>query len=196
MEGGKPVLLDEVSEDLRVCLRTKLVTSSDQLGPEHIGVLDDPVVAHRDFARTVVVGVGVHHRGLSVGGPSSMGDTAVTLDRLPVDQPTESFETARGPACVQSNSVLHGQAGRVIPPVLEPAEGLEEDGAGLLGSGVRDDSTHGPCIPFDTGSLRGRDLDFGARWIRRGSPAVATLCYKRRATCRAIFAVTGSNSVT
>ncbi len=136
------MLLDQVSEDLRVRIRLEFVTPTDQLGPQHIGVLNDAVMANGDFARAVRVGMGVAGGGFSVGGPARMGNPGLTHEGLFVEQVAEGFEPAGGAPSLQADPVLDRHARGVVTPVLEAAEGFEEDGARLLGSGVGDDSTH------------------------------------------------------
>jgi hypothetical protein len=65
---------DEVGEHLGVCVGDQLHAEGGQLRPQLGSVLDDPVVDHRHPAGLVGVRMGVHVRGLPVGGPAGVGD--------------------------------------------------------------------------------------------------------------------------
>ena len=128
--GGEPVL-DQVGEDLGVGLRLEPVTVRDQLvGQLHV-VLDDPVVDEREAARAVEERMGVLLARAAVGRPAGVADaggrtTGRALRTL--------GEVVEGPGAVGGPGTPdpvfgcadQGDACRVVAPVLEPCEAVEE----------------------------------------------------------------------
>ena len=138
-QGG----LDQVGDTLGVGLGGEPVALGLQLGPQGEEVLDDPVVDHRHPSRAVQVGVGVAVGRLPVGRPPGMPDPAQSrqgvvtaeglLERLQLPGLADNLELS---------PVQHRHPGRVVPPVLEPPQPLEQDRKRLLVPGVPDDPTH------------------------------------------------------
>ena len=131
-EGGQG-RLDEVDQDLGVGLRREDMTGGGELVGQLDVVLDDPVVDEGQTTRAVEVGVGVALGRTAVGGPPGVADTGGGgVRRLfgPLDQVVERTGPVGGPGPPQPVALTgsdQGDAGRVVPPVLEAGQTLEED---------------------------------------------------------------------
>jgi len=108
-------------------------------------VLDDAVVDHRDGLRRVGVRVGVGHRRGAVSGPAGVADADVRLHRLPQDLALEIGDLADLPAQLQNAVQRRGQAGRIVSPILEPFQAVDDHDLREIAPDIADDPTH-----FDT----------------------------------------------
>ena len=129
---GGHVVLDQVGQDLGVGLRDQLwpgaTSSVGQLGV----VLDDPVVHQGQAAGAVEVGVGVGLGGVAVGGPAGVADAGASPRRGASAAIWRSSSTERVPSAARARqrpppSADQGHAGRVVAPVLETVQALEQD---------------------------------------------------------------------
>jgi hypothetical protein len=132
---------DEVRDGLGVGLRGELDTIGGQLGAQLVGVLDDPVVHHGDTARGVGVRVRVLRRRLTVGGPAGVPDAGRATE-AGRQVGGEVRDAAAHLADLEPAPHPHGDARRVVAPVLETAETLEQDRGRVLWPHVTDDAAH------------------------------------------------------
>ena len=132
---------DHVRERLGVGVADQRDATLREAVPELLGVLDDAVVHDRDAARGVGVRVGVDVVRLAVGGPPGVADADGGLGPV-VDQVPQVLDPARGLGDLQPVAVDDGQAGRVIAPVLQAPQALEQDRDGVPAADVADDSAH------------------------------------------------------
>ena len=113
-----------------------------------------PLWIDRDLAGAVLVRVGVEVVRPAVRGPAGVGEAdrrvrrAIRDGRLEVDQ-------LAGPLLHEHLAVLVDQRdpGRVVAAVLEAGQPLDQDGAGLAGTGVADDAAHA-AVGFSIGGSR------------------------------------------
>src|SRR5262249_12682099 len=147
--GGVTALVlsrDQVDGDLGVGVAGELDARGFQLRPQRGEVLDDPVVDDRDLSGGVAMRVRVAVGRAAVGGPPGVAKpSAAGKNRrisvlelgLQVGQPPGT------PADRQTTAVIdQGETGRVVTPVLHPAQRINHDGPGLTPPDVANDSTH------------------------------------------------------
>ena len=118
-----------------------------QLGTQCGEVLDDPVMDHRDLAGRIPMRVSVAVGGGTVSGPAGVphaGGSAEGFTRFR-DRGFQVGQPARL-ALHQQPAAAVGQRNprRVIAPVLEPPQRLEDDTKGVPVADVPDDSAHSP----------------------------------------------------
>ena len=151
-------------------------------GPEAGGqlapVLDDPVVDDGDPAAAVQMGVGVHLRGVAVGGPTGVADTGRRPRR---GRSPRSSGGPRATGCRWRPGPGRGPRPRaratpaqVVAAVLEPLQAVEKEPRtpGHRGS---DDAAHGPRLAAPLGiegrarprRTSGRPPGPGHRLVRR-----------------------------
>ena len=138
------IVVDQLGHDLGIGLGGKLVAAVHQAVFQLLEVFDDAVVYHGDLFVAAVVGVGVGHRRLAVGGPARVADAAGTLHRVPaVRHIAEHAQAALGLDHFDlAGGVLHGDAGRIIAAVFQLGQAVQQNGRGLPGAGKANDSTH------------------------------------------------------
>ena len=136
------LLLDEMRDDLGVGLRLEAVAGRQQPALQVEVVLDDAVVHDDEAARAVAVRVRVLFRRTAVGCPAGVPDAVVAADRRRPQGLRQPRHLA-GAAADRDLPVAHQRdAGRVVTPVLELAEALEQDGDHLTVADVADDAAH------------------------------------------------------
>ena len=136
-------LLDQVRDRLGVGIGAEGVPERGELLPEHIGVLDDAVVHHRDRLVGAEVRVCVALGRRAVSGPARVCDPDLSGHRISGERALELRDLAGGAARLERLAVEHGDARRVIAAVLEALEARDEDRGGLLGTDVADNTAHG-----------------------------------------------------
>ena len=110
--------------------------------PERARVLDDAVMHDGDLPPLVELRVGVALVRRPVRCPARVRDAERPDDRARVDRRLESRDLARHFAGLDALPVHDGDAGGVVPAVLEPLQPLNEQWRDDLGADVADDSTH------------------------------------------------------
>ena len=141
-------LLHEVCEDLGVGLGAEPVATREEAVAEVPEVLDDAVVDDRDVAGAVHVGMGVAVVGPAMGRPAGVGEADGGLRRHVEQCRAQVGELAR--ALLHEHLARRGHerdARRVIAPVLQPCEPVEQDGRRVPRPDVSDDATHVLGLP-------------------------------------------------
>jgi hypothetical protein len=138
------VALDEVRDGLRVGLGGEDVTLVRETGPELAIVLDDAVQHDRDALglaagerMRVLLGDRTVRRPARVAQPGRRG-RAVRARRLP-----QVLEVPDRADVLEPVRLEEGEAGGVVPPVLEPLETLQEQRLALARPDVSDDPADG-----------------------------------------------------
>ena len=134
--------LDEVRHDLGVRLGDEPVALGGQLTLQLEVVLDDAVVDDDDAARAVAVGVGVLLGRPAVRRPARVADAVLAVERVGGEDRLEPRELARRPPQLHGARPDHGQPGRVVAAVLQPAQAVDEQWHDGLGSDVANDPAH------------------------------------------------------
>ncbi len=139
-------LLHQVGQDLGIGLRPQLVAGGHQLVAQLDVVLDDPVVNQGHPAGAVDVGVGIGLRRAPVGGPPGVADAGGGAGRRVVDGRGQLGQLPRPSPHPDPVSVHQGDAGRVVAPVLQPGQPVEEQRERGPAPGDADDAAHVPIF--------------------------------------------------
>ena len=138
------VELQKLGHHLGVGVRGEGGALLEQVILDLLVIFNDAVVHQGDGPVFADVGMGVDVVGLAVGGPAGVADAQTPLQvRAAVDQVGEHFETALTLFHLQSPAFgAHGDAGRVVAPVLHPLQSVQQNGGRRLPAHESDDSTH------------------------------------------------------
>ena len=130
----------QMHDGLGVGLGLELVAVGDQLVLQLAEVLDDPIVDHRYLGAHVRMGIALDR--LAVRRPACMAESGQAPQRLVVQARFEVAQLALGPPPLEV-AVLDGRdAGRIITPVLEPAQRLDDVTGDRLLAQNSNDATH------------------------------------------------------
>ena len=132
-----------MDDGLRVRLALEHIAVRDQLLAQGEIVLDDPVVHDGKAPVIGQVGMGVDIRGRTVGRPAGVPDADAARDRRavlrliaePGDTPAHLLDT-------DLIAAHHGDARRIVAPVFQLLQALQQDGRGALFSDKPNDSAH------------------------------------------------------
>ena len=109
-------------------------------------VLDDAVMHHGELSGRVAVRMRVTVGRAAVGGPSGVTDPCSSTQTVGICLGQGSFQigqsTGPAPDCEPTVTVEYGQPGRVVAPVLHPAQCVDHDIAGGPVPHIRHDSAH------------------------------------------------------
>jgi hypothetical protein len=131
-----------MGDDLGIRIGAKDVTGFQEAPLEGRVVLDDAVVYHRQRAAAVYVRVGVELGGRSVRRPAGMTETDGAFGRLSLDQIGQLTDLPGPPSNGEPTVGYRGQTGRVIASILQTAQAIDDDPAGVSLSYVTNDSAH------------------------------------------------------
>jgi hypothetical protein len=144
----------EVGDHLGVGLRRESLAVGDEAAPQLRVVLDDPV---QDDGDLVVVTrgerVGVLLGDAPVGGPARVADAGRGPVGMAVDLALEVLELAYGLDRGQPVAVDQADAGRVIAPVLEALQALQQPLLGVPPAHVSDYSAHSSSVSREVGEF-------------------------------------------
>ncbi len=136
------VFRHQVHHDLGIGLRGELVAIGLKLVAQLVVILDDAVVHQRHLVADGH-GMCVTVTGHPVRGPARVGDAADAADRLLFQQFLQRPDLAHDPPALDGAFHLHGDAGRIVAPILERPEARDQDAADFTPGGSRDDAAHG-----------------------------------------------------
>lgn len=107
-------------------------------------VLDDAVMDHRELAVVTEVRVGVLVGRAAVRGPPRVTDSRVRgSNRAIREQLFKARELARALADRDTSGVVdYRNPGRVVPPVLQPSQSINEHADRIIRANISDDSAH------------------------------------------------------
>jgi hypothetical protein len=140
----------QVADHFRVCLAREFIALGFQPGAQLLVVFDDAVVDERDsaglarcvFSGTVAeVGMCVVHGRHAVRRPARVGNAGRAVDVVLFDL-AQQFGDAVGTARPLEAARVHRDTARVIAPVLQALEALDEDGDNIARRDGADDATH------------------------------------------------------
>ena len=139
-------MLDELHQHLGIRHALEFNTSGDEVLLDGGIVLDDAVVDERQPSRSRIMGVGVGAIGLSVSGPTGVGDTDVPADVFVLTERLQIGHLALGLVHIQAAvATYHSHAGTVITTILQSLESFNQNGIGFLPAYVTNNSAHS-CI--------------------------------------------------
>jgi hypothetical protein len=138
----------ELRDHLGVGVGGHLHAVGQELGPQLGGVLDDAVVRHGQVAGGVDMGMGVGVGGLAVGGPTGVADADRALQ--PLGQRRDQLVDPPGPLVhLQARRAHDGDARRVVAPVLQALEALDQHRHGVTVADISDDPAHDDLLAVD-----------------------------------------------
>ena len=135
---------DQVRQHLGVGVGDQVDTGVRQPGPQRGGVVDDPVVHDGDVALGVDVRVRVDVVRRPVGRPAGVADADLAGEPLGqlLGQVAHPAGLLRHPQPALLARAEHGDTRRVVAPVLQPAQPLQQQRRRLLAPDVPDDPAH------------------------------------------------------
>ena len=181
VEPGRDLLAEQVRHDLGVGLGDAGDAVLGQLGAQGGEVLDDAVVDDGDPAVGGDVRVGVDVGRAAVGGPAGVPDPeAVGGQRVRRQLRVEVGDLARLLRHVQAAALDDGDAGGVVPAVLQAPQALDHDPERRPRTDVADDSAHAPEGTGARGARPGTQVSSAASVGARGRTAPCRAHYCRR----------------
>jgi hypothetical protein len=163
--GQAQVVVNTVRDHLGIRLGGELVAEPLELGPQLLVVLDDPVVHDRDpFARDVRMRVALARHAMR--GPAGVRDADFPVHRVRIQRVLKRADFAYRPATLETAvAVADDDARRVIAPVLEPAQPLDQVRHDVATGDGSNDSTHGVFLVW--GAARLTEISKGSEtWPR------------------------------
>jgi len=154
------VLLHQVRDDFGVRLRFELVTFRLQLLLQRQVVFDDAVMHDYDIALAIAVRVSVLLGWTAVGGPTGVPDAEGAVHGIQLDCLLQVSELPLGaPDLKLIVGAIDCKSGRVVSPILEALQALQNDWDRPLCPDITNDSAHRVII----GDL-GRLVVLGRTW--------------------------------
>ena len=142
------VTLDQVDHDLGVGLGVEGMAIGFERRLQLAVVLDDPVQDDRELP---VVAAGQRMRVLlvhgAVGGPAGVAEAGRRLGAVRAGLPLQRLEIADDADVVESAVLAQREPGRVVAPVLETLEALEQQVFTGSLADVSDDPAHARNLP-------------------------------------------------
>src|SRR6185369_4330563 len=136
------LVLDEMADDLRVGLGLEFMAGGREALLELQIILDDAVVHDDELLRAIGVRMGVLFRWAAVRGPAAVAEPDLAVHGRRRQQVGQLADLADAAAQLQPAAVQDGDARRVVAPVFEALEALEQDRRNLLAADVPDDAAH------------------------------------------------------
>ncbi len=131
-----------MGDDFGVGVRTERIAQCFELLAQGFVVLDDAVVHHRNVAGKMRVGIAF--AGRAMGGPTSVGNTETTGQRLFGQCGFQFADLARTAHALQGFFIgIDRHTGAVIAAVFEALQAFEKDGGDITFSYSADNATHG-----------------------------------------------------
>jgi hypothetical protein len=132
-----------VGDDLGIGLGDEGVAFFRQLTLQFQVVFDDAVMHHHDAPGAVPMGMGVFFGWPAMRRPAGVADAIGAVQRMLPDHLFQVAQLARRAAQFQPMSRgPHGDAGRVISPVLQPSQAFKNDRDYVFRADISHDSTH------------------------------------------------------
>jgi hypothetical protein len=133
-----------VRDDLGVGVRREAHALRLERLPQRDVVFDDAVVHDGDVAGGVRMGVVL--AGPAVRRPARVADPRRSREGVLGERFVEAGELADGAHDFDGLSVVHGEPRRVVPPVFELAQAVDQDRRRGARSHVSNDSAHGSIL--------------------------------------------------
>jgi len=131
-----------MSQDLRVGLRSKGMTLTDELIPQLLKILDDPVMNERQFPALIEVRVGIFVGHLPVGRPPGVSDAGGSVGWFALNQLRQARDAARALAQLH-HTVFHRRDARgVVPAIFQPAQTVQQDRSRFCIADISDYPAH------------------------------------------------------
>ena len=138
----------QMDDDFRVGFTFKMVAVTNQFVPQLHIVFDDAVVYHRKTTVIAQMGVCVFFRRRPVGSPTGVTDPCRPGHACPVPGFLAQIRDApRHLAHCNLLSVHDSNACRIIAPVFQLFQAVQQERRGALRTGKSNNSTHKDCLP-------------------------------------------------
>src|SRR5437879_11528929 len=129
ISGFQEIFFDQMSNDFGIGLGGELMAFFNQLLLQKNIVLDDPVMHYHHTASAITVRMRIFLGGASVGRPAGVTDPIGAVDGLEADDLFQVAQLALGAAHLQCVTIAgHSDSGRVVAPVLEALQAIENYG--------------------------------------------------------------------
>ncbi len=137
------VHLHQMHHHLRIRLAFKMVAPVGQLPAKLHIVFNDAVVYHGEFAVAAGMGMGVGIRGRAMGRPAGVANAAEARHQRAVLRLFAQSGDTAGDFADGNAALLHnGDARRVIAPVFQLFQTVQQNRGGVLRAGVSNNSAH------------------------------------------------------
>ena len=137
-------LVDEVRDNLRVRVAGQPHALRFELTSQHSVILDDAVVDDGHIPRNV--GMSVDFARAAMRRPPGVSDPGPANQRFLAESFLEVRELPGRPGNFDSTPRVNCQAGRVVAPILEPTQPLDEDTCTVSRADVANDAAHVPIL--------------------------------------------------
>ncbi len=133
---------DQKGKHLGVRFRAKLKALVYQPLLQGAIVFDDTVVDDGQLAGGVGMGVGVDLGGLAVGGPARVADPEAAVEGMAAQRAFQLLDAAHFLDHREALAVEHGNPARIVTPVLETVQPLQQERLGFLIPNIGNNSAH------------------------------------------------------
>jgi hypothetical protein len=141
--GGLIMASDQMRQDFGVGRGTEGVALGQELLLEAVAIFNDAVMYDGDFAGLIEVRMGILIRRRPMRGPARVADADRAGGRLLAQQHGQTLvDIAHFLAHMQPAPAQNGHASAVIAAILQPAQTLNEDRAGVLSADVANNAAH------------------------------------------------------
>jgi hypothetical protein len=143
LEISVEILFDQMSDHLGVGLGNEAVAFFDQLALQSQVILDDAVMHHHDVAVAIAMRMGILFGRPSVCRPTRMADAIGPFYRIQTQSLFEVTQLALCPPHPQAVALFeHCDSGRIVSPVFQALQPVEDYGYRFLPSDVANYSAH------------------------------------------------------
>ena len=118
------------------------MTTRLEFGAEVFVIFHHPVVNQRQLARGVAVRVRVFERHPAMRRPARVADAGRSRERMVFDFLNERRDMPDRLANFDFSTIQHSRAGRIVTPVFQTAEPLQQEGHGVGIPHITNDSAH------------------------------------------------------
>ena len=133
--------IHEMGDQFGIGIRKNLGACGLQFSPQFPVVLDDSVV--HDHHGTRAMGVGIAFRGFAMGCPARMAETDLAFQGSVPQHAFEIDQLPLGAPHLDGASFQGSHPGRVIAPVFQPAQTIDQHVHGLMfPADISNDSAH------------------------------------------------------
>ena len=135
-------LANEMGKDLGVCLGMELMPSLRELLAEGLVVFYDAVVDKVQAAGAIRVGMRVFTGHRAMRGPARVADPGRAREGVFFDFRSKVGNASDSLPHIDAALLEQSHTGRVVSPVFQPTETVNQDRQGFGGSYVSNNSTH------------------------------------------------------
>ena len=142
----------KMGQNLSIRVRQELMALCNQILFKSHVVLDNTVMYNRKIAMTVSMWMRVIVGWTTMGCPTGMTDTDITLRNIALNLFLQSSQTAYGLLYANLLPIENCNTSRVIATILQLGKSLNKEWGSLLATNVTNDTTHNKNLQYKTGS--------------------------------------------